>query len=109
MRGSYQWAMLRLAILAAFVIPATFMNPSAHSSTHTGSWLAAVEVAEPVMALHAPEAKPTLPAEVVAEIKHSASLAAEAQQEAVRALRQELARELIRMRQQKNHSNQSRS
>jgi hypothetical protein len=105
MRGSYQWAMLRLAILAAFIIPAALMNPSAHSSTHSSSWLAAVDVAEPVLALHQVDAShTTLPAEVIAEIKQSAALASQAQQEAMRALRKELARELIRMRQQRSET-----
>ncbi len=104
MRGSYEWAMLRLAILAVFVVPAALMNHGEPTRLQTGysySWLAAVDVAEPVLALHQEQEAQTLPPlspTVVKEIRQSAELAAQAQQEAMKALRKELARELVRVR-----------
>lgn len=105
MRGSYEWAMLRLAILAVFVIPAALMNHGEAPRLQTGysySWLAAVEVAEPVLALHqeraAEKAVQPLSPDVIEGIRQSAELATQAQQEALQALRKELARELVRVR-----------
>lgn len=103
MRGSYEWAMLRLAILAVFVIPAALMSHGESSRLQTGysySWLAAVDVAEPVLALHQPATQPVpqLSQSMVEEIRQSAERASQAQQEAMQALRKELARELVRAR-----------
>ena len=103
MRGSFQWAMLRLAILAAFVVPAALMNSQGQRIEHSSSWLAAVDIAAPVLALHqTPDNAPHLPADVVAQIRQSAALATQAQQEALRALRKEMARELVRTRLQRS-------
>lgn len=99
MRGSYQWAMLRLAILAVFVIPAALMQPAPTLMHGSAGWIAAVDAAAPVLALHqvdeAPLALAPAPAEKAGE---AALLATEAKEEALRALRQELARELVRLR-----------
>lgn len=107
MRGSYQWAMLRLAVLAAFVVPAALLTPHAAQSGHAYSWLAAVDSAAPVLALHRSSADNTEEAPVltVADLKalhQHAALAQQAQQDALRLLRQELARELVRNRLQQS-------
>lgn len=106
MRGSFDWAMLRLAILAAFVVPAALMGQSASGHNKQNSWLAAVDIAEPVLSLHAttePET-PTLPTAVVDDIQQRAAMASQAQQEAMLALRKELARELVRVRTQRENA-----
>ena len=41
----------RVAILAAFVLPAVLLNPAAGGSNRSSSWLAAVDQAAPVLAL----------------------------------------------------------
>ncbi len=51
MRGSYQWALFRLLVLAVFVIPAALLQPQ-ESAAHSRSWLVAVDMAEPVFSLH---------------------------------------------------------
>lgn len=48
MRGSYQWALFRLLVLAVFVIPAALMQPQ-ESAAHGRSWLVAVDMAEPLV------------------------------------------------------------
>lgn len=99
MRGSYQWAMLRLAILAVFVIPAALMQPAPTLLHGSAGWLAAVDATAPVLALHQSDNdKLQLTPEVVQEVRDSAVRAAQAQEQAMRALRQELARELVRLR-----------
>ena len=99
MRGSYQWAMLRLAILAVFVIPAALMQPTPTLLHGSAGWIAAVDAAAPVLALHQAENdKLHLNPTMVQETRNSAVLAAQAQEQAIRALRQELARELVRLR-----------
>ncbi|NQD37544.1 hypothetical protein HPT27_10935 [Permianibacter sp. IMCC34836] len=102
MRGSFDWAMLRLAILAAFIVPAALMGQSAGSHNKQNSWLAAVDIAEPVLTLHRNAPQPVaLPTAVVEDIQQSAAMASQAQQEAMLALRKELARELVRVRMQR--------
>ncbi|MFN4290498.1 MAG: hypothetical protein ACK4E7_06420 [Permianibacter sp.] len=99
MRGSYQWAILRLAILAVFVIPAALMQPAPTLLHGSAGWLAAVDATAPVLALHQSDNdKLQLTPEVVQEVRDSAVRAARAQEQAMRALRQELARELVRVR-----------
>jgi hypothetical protein len=51
MRGSYKWALFRLVMLAVFVIPAALSQPQ-ESAAHGRSWLAAVDMAEPLVSLH---------------------------------------------------------
>lgn len=113
MRGSYQWALLRLIILTAFVVPAALMKPSAQTPHATGSWLAAVELAAPVLSLHQPKpVKPVgLPADVLAEIRRNAVNANDVQQQALQQLRQQLARELVRskLRRSNTTGNEARS
>lgn len=99
MRGSYQWAMLRLAILAVFVIPAALMQPAPTLLHGSAGWLAAVDASAPVLALHQTDRNdPQLAPKVVQEVRDSTVHAVQAQEQAMRALRQELARELVRLR-----------
>lgn len=99
MRGSYQWAMLRLAILAMFVLPAAMIQPAPTLLHGSAGWIAAVDAAAPVLALHQLDDAPLAVVPARAETAGEAALlATEAKEQALRALRQELARELARLR-----------